>query len=52
MRLHFVLVEESALTLEEMYTALMARFHHSNDRNGQSRSSQGELARMGEKGER
>jgi ABC-2 type transport system ATP-binding protein len=45
-------VEESALTLEEMYTALMARFHGSSDRNGQGRATQGELARMSEKGER
>jgi ABC-2 type transport system ATP-binding protein len=45
-------LEESALTLEEMYTSLMARFHCGNERNGQGKSSHSELARSREKGER
>jgi ABC-2 type transport system ATP-binding protein len=45
-------VEESALSLEEMYTALMAPFHRGNERNGQDKASRPEPAPVGEKGER
>jgi ABC-2 type transport system ATP-binding protein len=45
-------LEELPLTLEEMYTALMARFHAAHDRNGQAEAIQREPAGMREKGER
>jgi ABC-2 type transport system ATP-binding protein len=45
-------VEESALSLEEMYTALMAPFHQDNERNGQGKSNRPEPTPVGEKGER
>jgi ABC-2 type transport system ATP-binding protein len=45
-------LEESALTLEEMYTALMARFHRGTERNGRGRIREAEPARFSEKGER
>jgi ABC-2 type transport system ATP-binding protein len=45
-------LEETPLTLEEMYTSLMARFHRGDERNGRSKASHSVPVRSSEKGER
>jgi hypothetical protein len=45
-------LEESALTLEEMYTALLARFHSGDERNGQGKAKRPVWTSLAEKGER
>ena len=44
--------EESALSLEEMYTALLARFHRTAERNGQGSASRPYPVPLQEKGDR